>query len=110
MPQVAAASAPPELPVEELDWIQMRKDFAGVHAETTKEKMVRKINENPLVPIGCAATLTALGFGLWNFRQGRSQMSQYMMRARILAQGFTVLALIIGVGMTYGTKEPSKKQ
>uniref|UniRef100_A0A182W4H1 HIG1 domain-containing protein n=1 Tax=Anopheles minimus TaxID=112268 RepID=A0A182W4H1_9DIPT len=110
MPQVAAASAPAELPTEELDWIQMRKDFAGVHAETTKEKMVRKINENPLVPIGCAATLTALGFGLWNFRQGRSQMSQYMMRARILAQGFTVLALIIGVGMTYGTKEPPKKQ
>ncbi|XP_053667627.1 HIG1 domain family member 2A, mitochondrial [Anopheles marshallii] len=109
MPQVAAASAPAEIPAEELDWIQMRKDFAGVHAETTKEKMVRKIKENPLVPIGCAATLTALGVGLWNFRKGRSQMSQYMMRARILAQGFTVLALVIGVGMTYGTKEPPKK-
>ncbi|XP_041779275.1 HIG1 domain family member 2A, mitochondrial [Anopheles merus] len=107
----AATAAPVvDLSTEELDWIQMRKDFSGVHAETTKEKMARKINENPLVPIGCAATLTALGFGLWNFRQGRSQMSQYMMRARILAQGFTVIALIIGVGMTYGSKEPVAKK
>ncbi|KXJ71035.1 HIG1 domain family member 2A, mitochondrial [Aedes albopictus] len=89
----------------ELEWIQMRKDYTDIHAETTREKMERKVKENPLVPIGCAATLSALGYGLWSFRQGRKQMSQYMMRARILAQGFTVMALIVGVGMTYTKKD-----
>nr|CAD7453314.1 unnamed protein product [Timema tahoe] len=46
------------------------------------------------------ATVGALGYGLWCFRQGRSKMSQYMMRARIVAQGFTLVALLIGVSIT----------
>ncbi|XP_058064461.1 HIG1 domain family member 2A, mitochondrial-like [Anopheles bellator] len=105
MAKIASTTASMDIPSQgELDWIQMRQDFSDVHAETTKEKMIRKVRENPLVPIGCAATLTALGFGLWNFRKGRSEMSQYMMRARILAQGFTVVALIIGVGMSFAKK------
>ncbi|EDS30912.1 HIG1 domain family member 2A [Culex quinquefasciatus] len=94
----------------ELEWIQMRKDYADMHIETTSEKLARKLKENPLVPIGCAATLGALGYGLWSFRQGRRQMSQYMMRARIAAQGFTVIALIIGVGMTYTKKDGDGKK
>lgn len=38
----------------ELDWIQLNKDVhaGGNHAETTKEKMMRKIQSNPFVPIG----------------------------------------------------------
>ena len=40
------------LPNEELDWIQMRQESGPVFPETTKEKMMRKIKENPLVPIG----------------------------------------------------------
>lgn len=36
----------------ELDWIQLRKDFGSIHAETTREKMDRKLRENPFVPIG----------------------------------------------------------
>lgn len=36
----------------ELDWIQLRKEFGSVQVETTKEKLARKIKENPLVPIG----------------------------------------------------------
>ena len=46
------------------------------------------------------ATFGALAYGLWSFRQGRRQMSQYMMRLRIAAQGFTVVALIVGIGMS----------
>ncbi|XP_065077497.1 HIG1 domain family member 2A, mitochondrial [Ochlerotatus camptorhynchus] len=106
---MSSAPAPTAQQQAELEWIQMRKDYADIHAETTREKMERKLKENPLVPIGCAATLGALGYGLWSFRQGRRQMSQYMMRARIFAQGFTVLALIVGVGMTY-TKQDEKKK
>lgn len=41
------------LPEEELDWIQLRQDLGPVaEVETTKEKLQRKIKENPLVPLG----------------------------------------------------------
>ncbi|XP_062539666.1 HIG1 domain family member 2A, mitochondrial [Armigeres subalbatus] len=100
----------PIAPQAELEWIQMRRDYADIHAETTREKMSRKLHENPLVPIGCFATLCALGYGLWSFRKGQRQMSQYMMRTRILAQGFTVVALIVGVGMTYTKKNEEPKK
>lgn len=41
----------------ELQWIQLKKDFgSSLAGETTKEKMLRKIKENPLVPIGKAIT------------------------------------------------------
>lgn len=114
------------LPSEDLDWIQLRQDLGPVvEIETTKERLVRKIKENPLVPIGmryildlakfryinivnfigCLATTAALTAGLYNFRTGNRKMSQFMMRTRIAAQGFTVLALIVGVVMTYGEKK-----
>lgn len=62
-----------------------------------------------LFVIGCLATAGALSFGLYSFKQGERQMSQYMMRARIFAQGFTVVALILGVGLSLSTKVPVKK-
>ncbi|XP_037938081.1 HIG1 domain family member 2A, mitochondrial [Teleopsis dalmanni] len=89
---------------EELEWIQMRRDFDSLRQETVKEKMLRKIKSNPLVPIGCLATAAALSVGLYNFRTGNRKMSQLMMRARIAAQGFTVIALVTGVVLTYGQK------
>ncbi|XP_055545642.1 HIG1 domain family member 2A, mitochondrial [Wyeomyia smithii] len=110
MSNTQSAAVPTTKQQAELEWIQMRADYADIHAETTREKMARKLRENPLVPIGCAATLAALSFGLWNFRQGKTKMSQYMMRARILAQGFTVVALIVGVGMTYTKKKEEEKK
>lgn len=37
----------------EFDWIQLHKDVRqGQPDETTKERMLRKIKENPFVPIG----------------------------------------------------------
>lgn len=51
---------------------------------------------------GCLATACALSYGLYSFRKGDKKMSQMMMRTRIAAQGFTVVALVIGVGMTMG--------
>ncbi|ALC48184.1 CG9921 [Drosophila busckii] len=91
---------------DDLDWIQLRQDLGPhVEIETTREKLERKIKENPLVPIGCLATTAALTAGLYNFRTGNRKMSQLMMRTRIGAQGFTVLALIVGVVYTYGDKK-----
>jgi len=65
--------------------------------ETFKEKFLRKTGENPFVPIGCLGTAGALIFGLRAFKQGKTQQSQMMMRGRIVAQGFTVVAIIFGV-------------
>lgn len=113
----------PETSTPELEWIQMRRDFDADRQgiETTREKFLRKFKSNPLVPVGkcdaaivcnlshqkiiyylgCLATAGALSFGLYSFRHGNEKMSQTMMRARILAQGFTVVALIIGVGFSF---------
>ncbi|XP_022115050.1 HIG1 domain family member 2A, mitochondrial isoform X2 [Pieris rapae] len=87
----------------DLDWVQLRREMGVINrAETTQEKFARKFKENPFVPIGCAATAGALSYGLWCFRTGRTKMSQTMMRARIVAQGFTITALVVGVVMTAG--------
>ncbi|XP_075975397.1 HIG1 domain family member 2A, mitochondrial [Anticarsia gemmatalis] len=87
----------------DLDWVQLRKEMGThQHVETTQEKFVRKFSDNPFVPIGCLATVGALSYGLWTFRTGRKRMSQQMMRLRIVAQGFTIAALVGGVMMTTG--------
>ncbi|XP_031575335.1 HIG1 domain family member 2A, mitochondrial-like isoform X2 [Actinia tenebrosa] len=66
--------------------------------ETAKEKFARKARENPFVPIGCLLTVGALGYGLVSFKRGDVRMQQYMMRARVAAQGFTILAVCGGLG------------
>ncbi|XP_007103234.1 HIG1 domain family member 2A, mitochondrial [Physeter macrocephalus] len=66
-------------------------------SEGFKEKFLRKTRENPLVPIGCLGTAAALTYGLYCFHRGQSQRSQLMMRTRIAAQGFTVVAILMGV-------------
>ncbi|XP_034399291.1 HIG1 domain family member 2A, mitochondrial [Cyclopterus lumpus] len=68
--------------------------------ETFKEKFLRKTKENPFVPIGCLGTAGALVYGLRAFNQGKTRQSQLMMRGRIFAQGFTVVAIIVGVFVT----------
>ncbi|XP_071772582.1 HIG1 domain family member 2A, mitochondrial [Centroberyx gerrardi] len=68
--------------------------------ETFKEKFIRKTKENPFVPIGCLGTAGALLYGLRAFNQGKTRQSQLLMRGRIFAQGFTVVAIIVGVFTT----------
>ncbi|XP_068182166.1 HIG1 domain family member 2A, mitochondrial [Antennarius striatus] len=65
--------------------------------ESFQEKFMRKTKENPFVPIGCLGTAGALMYGLRAFYQGKTQKSQALMRTRVLAQGFTVVALVVGV-------------
>ncbi|XP_057584604.1 HIG1 domain family member 2A, mitochondrial [Hippopotamus amphibius kiboko] len=66
-------------------------------SESFKEKFLRKTRENPMVPIGCLGTAAALTYGLYCFHRGQSQRSQLMMRTRIAAQGFTVVAILVGL-------------
>ncbi|XP_030068903.1 HIG1 domain family member 2A, mitochondrial [Microcaecilia unicolor] len=65
--------------------------------ETFSDKFSRKFAQNPFVPIGCLATAGALTYGLIAFKHGKTRQSQLLMRARILAQGFTVAAIMVGV-------------
>jgi len=62
--------------------------------------------------LGAFATLGALTYGLWCFRKGRGHASQMMMRARILAQGFTIVAIMggfmLGSGSTVKPNDQSK--
>lgn len=48
--------------------------------------------------LGCLLTVGALGYGLVSFKRGDIKMQQYMMRARVAAQGFTILAVCGGLG------------
>ncbi|KAF7698423.1 HIG1 domain family member 2A, mitochondrial [Silurus meridionalis] len=65
--------------------------------ESFKDKFIRKTKENPFVPVGCLGTAGALIYGLRAFKQGKTHQSQMLMRTRIFAQGFTVVAIIVGV-------------
>lgn len=49
---------------------------------------------------GCLGTAGALIYGLRAFHQGKTRNSQLLMRGRIFAQGFTVVAIIFGVFAT----------
>lgn len=65
--------------------------------ESHKNKFLRKVKENPLVPIGMLATVGALVYGVSNFLIGNQKKQQYAMRGRVVAQGATVIALVGGL-------------
>ncbi|XP_032801229.1 HIG1 domain family member 2A [Petromyzon marinus] len=66
------------------------------------EKLARKTKENPFVPLGVLTTAVVLSLGLVAFRRGDFVRSQRLMRARVLAQGFTLVALVGGVVLGVG--------
>ncbi|KYN40018.1 HIG1 domain family member 2A [Trachymyrmex septentrionalis] len=85
-------------PDDELDWVEIREDLNRSYVtETFFQKAKRKTLENPLVPIGAFGTVAALSIGLFNFSKGRQQMQQYMMRARVGAQAFTIICMVVGI-------------
>lgn len=92
---------PNEEPTD-LNGIQLRKPQSK-HEKFAK-KFARKFAQNPFVPIGFLATVGALSYGLWSFRMGKSRLSQQMMRWRIVAQVFTVTAVLAGVMLATNRK------
>lgn len=59
--------------------------------------MVDLAKQNPLVPIGLFATIGFLTNGFRQMIKGDVVQQQYMMRGRVAAQGFTVMALVGGM-------------
>ena len=70
-------------------------------------KFMSKAEKDPLVPVGCTATLACLMAGLYTFHTGQAALSQKMMRARVVAQGATVIAMVVSAG---GLFLPSKAE
>lgn len=64
--------------------------------ESRSQKLWRKLRQEPLIPLGCAATCYALYLASKSMRAGDHHQTNKMFRARIYAQGFTLIALVAG--------------
>ena len=69
----------------------------------TKQRMW----EDPLVPLGCFVTAAILLGGFASFVNGNAARSQNFMRARVAAQGFTLLALGYGAVTNWAARVKS---
>ncbi|GAB9465017.1 hypothetical protein Gpo141_00002437 [Globisporangium polare] len=74
--------------------------------ETGWEKMKRRVAEEPLVPLGCLLTAGVLVGGLRSFqRAADAKTQQRYMRARVVAQGATVVVMALGSVLTLKKKD-----
>ncbi|XP_067391574.1 HIG1 domain family member 2A, mitochondrial [Emydura macquarii macquarii] len=100
MAQSPSSPSPPPFDPSGPPLIEGFVPTASLPREGFGDRFLRKSRENPLVPVGCLATAGALIYGLICFQKGNVVQSQRMMRVRVLAQGFTLTALIVGVVAT----------
>jgi len=64
----------------------------------TESKFMRKAKENPFVPVGMAGFFAIVGWRLLKMRsRGETKMSVHLIHMRVMAQGFVVGAMTIGV-------------
>mmetsp|Transcript_21788 Transcript_21788/g.19849 ORF Transcript_21788/g.19849 Transcript_21788/m.19849 type:complete len:99 (+) Transcript_21788:91-387(+) len=70
--------------------------------ENAYEKAIRKLKNEPLIPLGALATVGFLVNGLRNLYTGNQKQSQLMMRYRVAAQLFTIV--VVAVSAQYGLK------
>jgi hypothetical protein len=82
------------------------RDF---YNESGFQKVLRRLKEEPLVPIGCVLTVAAFTNAWRAMRRGDHNKVQRMFRARVAAQGFTVLAMVAG-GMYYAEDRNKQKE
>ncbi|KAM4058767.1 hypoxia induced protein [Hirsutella rhossiliensis] len=74
--------------------------------ERPMQKVTRKLKEEPLVPLGICLTVFAFVNAYRALRRGDSQQANKMFRARVAAQGFTVVAMV--AGSMYYSKDREK--
>lgn len=75
--------------------------------ETGYAKLKRRCMQEPFVPIGCLATAGVLTGGLLSFaRAADPRTQQKYMRARVFAQGSTVIVMVLG---SFLALNPQKK-
>ena len=69
--------------------------------------LLQRCYKEPWVPIGAGTTCLVLSVGLGAFVRGNKVLAQHMMRARVAAQGATIIAMVYAAG---GFALPSKVQ
>ncbi|KAH6672493.1 altered inheritance of mitochondria protein 31, mitochondrial [Halenospora varia] len=66
------------------------------YEENRWQKLSRRLKEEPLIPLGCLLTCAALLGASRSIRAGDHNRTNRMFRARIIAQGFTLVAMVAG--------------
>ncbi|KAK1826239.1 hypoxia induced protein conserved region-domain-containing protein [Podospora conica] len=84
-------------------------DDNELYNEKPLQKVVRRLKEEPLVPIGCILTVVAFTNAYRAMRRGNHEQVQRMFRARVAAQAFTVIAMV-GGGMYYSADRHKAKE
>ncbi|KAM3515423.1 hypothetical protein MY11210_000985 [Beauveria gryllotalpidicola] len=84
-------------------------DDLELRNEKTLHKFFRKIKEEPLVPLGMGLTVFAFINAYRALRRGDSKQANKMFRARVAAQGFTVIAMVAGSMYYNQDREKSKE-
>ncbi|KAF4446000.1 altered inheritance-mitochondria protein 31, mitochondrial [Fusarium austroafricanum] len=100
------ADAPPSLPGPMPSSFDGNEEF---HNERPMQKVVRKIKEEPLIPLGIGLTTLAFINAYRALRRGDSKQANRMFRARVAAQGFTVFAMLAGSMYYQKDREKSKE-
>jgi len=63
------------------------------------DKLKRKAQDAPFVPLGIAGMLGAVGYGAYSFKsRGNMSTSVFLMHLRVKAQSMVVGAMTLGVG------------
>ncbi|KAJ8548836.1 hypothetical protein ON010_g10833 [Phytophthora cinnamomi] len=104
MPADRDATEPPRVyAVGDFSWMEDER-YGG------KKSLWTRVKEDPLVPLGCAATTAVLLGGLMTFQRGQSKLGNKFMQARVVVQTATVLALAGGAALAAGEKQEKRKQ
>ncbi|KAL6309414.1 hypoxia induced protein conserved region-domain-containing protein [Sparassis latifolia] len=77
--------------------------------ETYQEKFMRKFKQQPLVPLGAALTAVTLTVATVRMRQGKSTSMNHWLRARVIAQGLTIAAIVAG-SFILGEQQEKKQE
>ncbi|KAK5126563.1 hypothetical protein LTR85_009497 [Meristemomyces frigidus] len=75
------------------------------YEESRWTKLKRRVTEEPLIPLGCALTCWALVEATRSIRKGDKHRTNRMFRRRIYAQGFTILAMVLGSAYWQGDRK-----
>ncbi|RDW82514.1 hypothetical protein BP6252_03626 [Coleophoma cylindrospora] len=79
------------------------------YEENRWQKLTRRLKEEPLIPLGCALTCWALYNASKSIKAGDHVRTNRMFRARIYAQGFTLVAMVAG-SMYWQTDRQKRKE
>jgi len=84
-------------------------DNAEFEEESGFGRLTRRMREEPLIPLGCLATCAALYAAQRSIKAGDKHRTNRMFRLRIAAQGFTIVAMMVGAKYWEGDRKKRKE-